>query len=346
MVCVMPWTSDFATIEDSQMDDVLIRVKDLKAAFRIDGKMVNVIEDISFDIKKGEILGIAGESGSGKSVTSKCIMQLISDPGKITGGQILLDSGEDVLKYNEKQRRSYRGSKVSMIFQEPMTSLNPVFTCKDQIMEAIQLHQKVSKKEAEARTLEMLKLVGIPSPELRMNCYPFELSGGMRQRMMIAMALCCNPELLIADEPTTALDPTIEAQILDLIRTIQADRKMSVLFITHDLAVIAELCHRVIIMYAGHIMEMAPVEEIFEHPMHPYTHGLMKAIPKIDEDLEWLYNIKGRVPSLTEIPAGCVFNNRCPYATDKCRNERPSLEERSPGHKVSCWKTLEEGGGF
>lgn len=217
------------------------------------------------------ILGIAGESGSGKSVTSKCIMQLISDPGKVMGGQILLKNGEDVLSYNKWQRQSYRGKTVSMIFQEPMTSLNPVFTCKDQIMEAILLHQDVTKKEAERRVLEMLKLVGIPSPELRMNCYPFELSGGMRQRMMIAMALCCNPELLIADEPTTALDPTIEAQILDLIRTIQRERKMSVLFITHDLAVVAELCHRVIIMYAGRIMEIATVEEIFENPIHPYT---------------------------------------------------------------------------
>lgn len=321
--------------------NTLFKIEDLSAAFKIDGKMVNVIDGINFEIKKGEILGIAGESGSGKSVTSKCIMQLISEPGKITGGRILLENGDDVVQYTDKQRRSYRGKKVAMIFQEPMTSLNPVFTCKDQIMEAIRLHQDVSKKDAEKRVLEMLKLVGIPSPELRMNCYPFELSGGMRQRMMIAMALCCNPELLIADEPTTALDPTIEAQILDLIRSIQKERQMSVLFITHDLAVVAELCHRVIIMYAGRIMESASVEEIFEKPLHPYTQGLMKAIPKIDQTEEWLYNIPGHVPALADIPKGCVFSNRCPHATEKCFNERPQPKEVSEGHIVSCWLTTE-----
>lgn len=323
------------------MDKTLISVQNLSAAFRIDGKMVTVIDDISFEIERGEILGIAGESGSGKSVTSKCIMQLIAHPGKITGGRILLDNGDDVLQYSEKQRRNYRGKKVSMIFQEPMTSLNPVFTCKDQIAEAILLHQKVSRKEAEKRVLEMLQLVGIPAPELRMNCYPFELSGGMRQRMMIAMALCCNPELLIADEPTTALDPTVEAQILDLIRSIQQQNQMSVLFITHDLAVVAELCHRVIIMYAGRIMEIASVQAIFQDPLHPYTQGLMKAIPRIDQDVEWLYNIKGQVPALSEIPSGCVFCNRCAYAAEKCLKKRPKLQEVAPGHAVSCWKVLE-----
>lgn len=320
------------------MNNSFMSIQDLTVAFRMEGKEITAVDHVSFEIKKGEILGIAGESGSGKSVTSKSIMQLISDPGRITDGKILLENGEDVLTYNDRQRRNYRGSTVSMIFQEPMTSLNPVFTCKDQIMEAVLLHQKVSKKEAEAKVLEMLKLVGIPSPELRMNSYPFELSGGMRQRMMIAMALCCNPQLLIADEPTTALDPTIEAQILDLIRNIQREKQMSVLFITHDLAVVAELCHRVIIMYAGRIMEIATVGEIFEKPLHPYTQGLMKAIPKIDEEVEWLYNIKGQVPALTDLPEGCVFSNRCPYANEKCLKERPTLEEVKEGHYVNCWR--------
>lgn len=316
----------------------LLEVRNLSTAFKVEGKLIRVIDDVSFTVKKGEILGLVGESGSGKSVTSKTIMRLIPDPpGKILGGELLFE-GKDILKMSKRELCSIRGNRISMIFQEPMSSLNPVYTCGSQIVEAIMLHQKVKRKEARERAIEMMKLVGMPLPELRMNCYPHELSGGMRQRIMIAMALSCNPQLLIADEPTTALDPTIQAQIMELIQNLRDKLGISVIYITHDLGVIAELCERVLVMYAGRILEVASVRELFQNPLNPYTQGLMKAIPKIDEDKESLYNIPGNVPSLQEMPSGCGFCTRCPHADERCRTQCPPLYDCGGEHYSRCWR--------
>ena len=268
------------------MKEVLVQVKNLSTAFKSEGKLIKIIDDVSFDIYRGEVLGIVGESGSGKSVTSKTIMRLLPEPpARILGGQILFegDPAQDVLQFNEKQLCRFRGEKAAMIFQEPMTSLNPVLTCGYQISEAILQHNDLSRSSAREKAIRMLKKVGIQSPETRYNCYPHELSGGMRQRVMIAMALCCSPELLIADEPTTALDPTIQAQILELIGDLQRETGMTVVYITHDLGVVAETCRRAIVMYAGRVMETAGVRDLFRSPAHPYTAGLMKAMPKLNE---------------------------------------------------------------
>lgn len=317
----------------------LLKVSGLNVSYKLENKKVNVVRDVSFEIHEGEILGMVGESGSGKSVTSKSILRLINPPGKIESGQILLD-GEDILQKSQKMMQKIRGNKISMIFQEPMTSLNPLFTCGEQIIEAITLHQNVSKKEAREKAIEMLRLVSIPNPELRVDCYPHELSGGMRQRVMIAIALSCNPELLIADEPTTALDPTIQAQINELIKEIQIKLNMSVLYITHDLGVVAGICDRVIVMYAGQVVEVADVVELFKNPGHPYTACLMKAIPKINEKRDRLYTIKGIVPHMLDMPTGCTFHPRCPVADDKCKNEMPDVIECRSGHCVRCWKAF------
>lgn len=264
------------------MDDTLIQVKNLQISFKYDGVMTPVIRGVSFDIKRGETLGMVGESGSGKSVTSREIMRLIATPpARIDSGEILFE-GRDILKMSDDELRSIRGNRISMIFQEPMTSLNPVYTCGDQIMEVIRLHKGVSKKEARQMAIEMLREVGVQSPETRVDCYPHELSGGMRQRVMIAMALSCSPTLLISDEPTTALDPTIQAQILQLIKDMKKKLNMSVLFITHDLGVVAQNCDRVVVMYAGKIVEVAEVCELFDHPAHPYTQGLIMLILGMD----------------------------------------------------------------
>ena len=263
------------------MKEVLVQVKNLSTAFKSEGKLIKIIDDVSFDIYRGEVLGIVGESGSGKSVTSKTIMRLLPEPpARILGGQILFegDPAQDVLQFNEKQLCRFRGEKAAMIFQEPMTSLNPVLTCGYQISEAILQHKDLSRSSAREKAIRMLKKVGIQSPETRYNCYPHELSGGMRQRVMIAMALCCSPELLIADEPTTALDPTIQAQILELIGDLQRETGMTVVYITHDLGVVAETCRRAIVMYDGRVMETAGVRDLFRSPAHPYTAGLMKAM--------------------------------------------------------------------
>lgn len=319
----------------------ILEVENLSTAFLFSGKPVGVTKNVSFNIKKGEILGIVGESGSGKSVTAKTIMRLLpSPPSSVLGGKITL-CGEDVLSLSEKKMQAMRGNKVAMIFQEPMTALNPVYTCGDQLVEAIRKHQKLSKKDAKAVALNMLKLVGIPMPEQRMKAYPHELSGGMCQRVMIAMALSCNPELLIADEPTTALDPTIQEQILELIRDIHKEKGMSVMYITHDLGVIAETCERVVVMYAGMIQEIAEVHDLFHNPLHPYTMGLMKAMPKLGDKKDRLYDIKGVVPHITAMPTGCRFCTRCPYATEKCHAECPELQDVGNGHMVSCHRYLE-----
>ena len=318
------------------MDDTLIQVKNLQISFKYDGVMTPVIRGVSFDIKRGETLGMVGESGSGKSVTSREIMRLIATPpARIDSGEILFD-GRDILKMSDDELRSIRGNRISMIFQEPMTSLNPVYTCGDQIMEVIRLHKGVSKKEARQMAIEMLREVGVQSPETRVDCYPHELSGGMRQRVMIAMALSCSPTLLISDEPTTALDPTIQAQILQLIKDMKKKLNMSVLFITHDLGVVAQTCDRVVVMYAGKIVEVAEVCELFDHPAHPYTQGLIMSIPKMSSDVEELYSIDGSIPSFGSLPGGCTFGPRCPYFTEECTKSEPVLKDIGGGHLCAC----------
>lgn len=318
------------------MDDTLIQVKNLQISFKYDGVMIPVIRGVSFDIKRGETLGMVGESGSGKSVTSREIMRLIATPpARIDSGEILFD-GRDILKMSDDELRSIRGNRISMIFQEPMTSLNPVYTCGDQIMEVIRLHKGVSKKEARQMAIEMLREVGVQSPETRVDCYPHELSGGMRQRVMIAMALSCSPTLLISDEPTTALDPTIQAQILQLIKDMKKKLNMSVLFITHDLGVVAQNCDRVVVMYAGKIVEVAEVCELFDHPAHPYTQGLIMSIPKMSSDVEELYSIDGSIPSFGSLPSGCTFGPRCPYFTEECTKSEPVLKDIGGGHLCAC----------
>jgi len=320
------------------MKEMLIEVKGLKTEFTIEGVPRRIIDDISFEIYRGEVLGVVGESGSGKSVTAKSILRLIpSPPGKIVGGEILFD-GKDILQMDMDNLMKIRGNAISMIFQEPMSSLNPVFTCGDQIKEGVRLHQNMDNKAARQKAIELLKMVGIPMPEQRIDSYPHELSGGMRQRIMIAMALSCSPQLLIADEPTTALDPTIQAQILDLIRKVQKEIGMSVMYITHDLGVVAETCDRVMVMYAGQIVEKADVAELFTKPGHPYTQGLLKAIPRLNTKRERLYVIKGMVPHFADMPVGCSFHPRCPYAADQCVEQKPTLREITEGHQAACWK--------
>ena len=323
------------------MKEKLIEVKGLKTEFTIEGVPRRIIDDISFEIYRGEVLGVVGESGSGKSVTAKSILRLIPNPpGKIVGGEILFN-GKDILKMDLDNLMKIRGNAISMIFQEPMSSLNPVFTCGDQIKEGVRLHQNMDNRAARQKAIDLLKMVGIPMPEQRIDSYPHELSGGMRQRIMIAMALSCSPQLLIADEPTTALDPTIQAQILDLIRKVQKEIGMSVMYITHDLGVVAETCDRVMVMYAGQIVEKADVAELFTKPGHPYTQGLLKAIPRLNTKRERLYVIKGMVPHFADMPVGCSFHPRCPYADDQCVEQKPTLSAIKEGHLAACWKIRE-----
>ena len=316
----------------------LLEVKDLKTYFFLDEGVAKAVDGVSFHVDKGETLGLVGESGCGKSVSALSIMRLIPNPpGKIVGGQIIL-GGKNVLELDEKQVRDIRGNEVSMIFQEPMTSLNPVFTCGSQIEEAVILHQKVSKKEARQKAIEMLRLVGIPAPEQRVREYPHQLSGGMRQRVMIAMALSCNPSLLLADEPTTALDVTIQAQILELLERLQRELHMAVIMITHDLGVIAEVASRVAVMYAGKIVEYAGVQEIFNTPRHPYTQGLLRSIPKLTDSKDRLAVIPGMVPNPLAFPQGCKFHPRCSRAIAECRKAEPDLRELVPDHWVCCFR--------
>ena len=320
---------------------MLLEVKNLETEFRVKRGQVKAVNGVSFEVEKGEILAVVGESGSGKSVTSLSIMGLIRDPGKIVGGQILFN-GEDLLKKNTREMEQIRGDKISMIFQEPMTSLNPVYRIKDQIMENILTHEKVSKEEALKRSIEMLDLVSIPAPERRAYDYPHQMSGGMRKRVMIAMALSCHPELLIADEPTTALDVTIQAQILDLINRLRKKLGMAVLLITHDLGVVAETADRVVVMYCGRVVEQAKVLDLFTDPKHPYTRGLLDSIPKLDEDRKRLYMIKGIVPDPTHLPKGCAFADRCDHCMEKCREHMPALVDQGNGRKVRCFLESDE----
>ncbi len=322
----------------------LLEVKGLKTYFYTEDGVVPAVDGIDFSLDKGETLGIVGESGCGKSVTSLSIMRLVpSPPGKIVSGQILF-KGEDLVKKSEAGMRKIRGNDISMIFQEPMTSLNPVFTIGNQITEVIELHQGLSKQQAINKAIEMLKLVGIPSAEQRINEYPHQLSGGMRQRVMIAMALACNPELLIADEPTTALDVTIQAQILELMKDLKKKLGTAIILITHDLGVVAEMAENVLVMYAGKVVEYADVKSLFKDPKHPYTIGLLGSIPRLDVVKKKLHVIKGVVPNPFEMPEGCRFNPRCDYAKDICRQKEPPLKELENSRQVRCWKYIEGSG--
>ena len=319
----------------------LLAVEDLKTWFFTRDGVVRAVDGVTFTVHPGETLAVVGESGCGKSVTSLSIPRLIaSPPGRVVGGRVMFE-GRNLLELPEREMRDLRGNQISMIFQEPMTSLNPVLTIGRQIAEALTLHRGMRRAEALARAVEMLRLVDIPEAERRVGEYPHQLSGGMRQRVMIAMALACNPRLLIADEPTTALDVTIQAQILDLMRGLKEKTGAAIVLITHDLGVVAEMAQRVVVMYAGRKVEEAPVDALFARPRHPYTRGLLASIPRLGEgstSRRRLAEIPGMVPSLREAIAGCVFAPRCAYATERCRREYPPLEEKGGGHVVACWE--------
>ena len=316
----------------------LLEVKHLRTEFFSSKKSsVTAVDDVSFDIKKGEIVGLVGESGCGKSVTSLSIMQLLKDtPGKVTNGEIIFQ-GRNLLEVSKKEMLDIRGDKMSMIFQEPMSSLNPSMRIDKQMIEGIRLHTPLTKAEARKKAADILSQVGIPDPQRVLKNYPHQLSGGMSQRVMIAMAMSCEPDLLIADEPTTALDVTIQAQILELMKKIQQDKGMSILLITHDLGVVAEMCSRVIVMYAGKIVEEAPVEILFATPTHPYTQGLIASVPKLGSGVKVLPSIPGSVPDLSAMPKGCRFAPRCKYATEKCHQEQPELLSVGEKQKCRCW---------
>jgi len=320
--------------------DTLIDVRELKTYFYTDEGIARAVDGVSWSVPRGRTLALVGESGCGKSVTALSIMRLVPvPPGRIVGGQVLFD-GKDLLAASEKEMRHIRGNRIAMIFQEPMTSLNPVYTIGNQIVEAIELHQKLRGQKAWDLAIEMLGQVGIPAPQQRVREYPHQMSGGMRQRVMIAMALSCHPSLLIADEPTTALDVTIQAQILDLLRSLQARHHMSILLITHDLGVVAEMADQVCVMYASRIVERAAARELFANPLHPYTQGLFRSIPRLGQTKERLDVIPGNVPNPLRFPGGCKFHPRCPLgAQDRtCRSQEPELKELRPGHWVACWK--------
>jgi len=317
---------------------VLLDVRNLRTHFASERGEVRAVDGVDFRLERGRTLGIVGESGCGKSVTALSIMGLVPQPpGRIAGGEVLLE-GEDLLKAPPGRLRDLRGDKLSMIFQEPMTSLNPAFPVGDQIAEALLRHRKLSRSDAHEKAIGMLRKVRIPSPETRAKEYPHQLSGGMRQRVMIAMALACNPALLIADEPTTALDVTIQAQILELMRALRGELGTAIILITHDLGVVAELADDVIVMYAGRVIERAPVPALFAEPQHPYTVGLLGSIPRLDAEQERLSAIEGFVPDAAAMPEGCRFHPRCPFSIDKCRMEDPALVELAPGHAAACWR--------
>ncbi len=324
-----------------QEKTVLLDVRELVTSFYTSEGRVTPVDRVSFDVKVGETVAMVGESGCGKTQTALSVMRLIqSPPGVIESGEVLFE-GQDLLQLSKKEMENIRGNRIGMIFQEPMTSLNPVFTIGMQLCEPLIKHRHLSKAEANETAIELLRLVGIPEPEKRMNSYPHHLSGGMRQRVMIAMALACNPSLLIADEPTTALDVTIQAQILDLLRSLSNELHMAILLITHDLGVVAEMASRVLVMYAGRIVEEADVYQIFKSPSHPYTVGLLASIPRLDRRPKRLHQIAGQVPNLLELPLGCRFAPRCAYAQERCFNEEPELISTSPGRRVACWYPLE-----
>ena len=319
-----------------------LKIEHLKTQFHTRKGVVPAVDDVSIEIPKGKIIGLVGESGCGKSMTAMSVMQLVKKPGKVVDGKIML-LGENLLEATPARMQKVRGNDIAMIFQEPMTSLNPVYTVGHQVQEAILLHQNVSRAEAKAQVLEIFRQVGIPEPEKRYKSYPHQLSGGLRQRVMIGMAMVCKPELLIADEPTTALDVTIEAQILKLMKQLRDQHGTSILLITHNMGVVAQMCDYVYVMYAGKVMEQGETFELFEHTRHPYTAGLLKAIPRMNYQVERLYSIRGVVPNLLKLPKGCGFCTRCDEADERCYEERPALYETAQDHLVRCFH-WEKGG--
>lgn len=329
-------------MDNNMKDKKLLEIKDLRVSFFTPVGEVKAVGGISYDLNYGEVMGIVGESGSGKSVEAYSIMGLLQSPGKVVGGSITFD-GEDVLAKTAKEMQDFRGNSVSMIFQNPMTCLNPVYTIGNQLIEAVRCHKKVSKAEARAKAIEMLELVGINNPERRMNQYPHEFSGGMRQRVMIAMGLICDPKMLIADEPTTALDVTIQAQIIELMKDIQKKTQMAIVFITHNLGVVAEICDRVSVMYAGKIVEQGSVEDIFYRPQHPYTLGLLRSMPRVDaEEYERLIPIEGTPVDMLNPPAGCPFGPRCEHCMKICLRVEPPSINVAEGHTSACWLLVDE----
>ncbi len=319
--------------------EALLEVKNLRTSFSSEDGVVHAVDNVSFNVRRGEAVALVGESGCGKSVTAMSIMRLVASPGKITAGEIRF-KGRDLAALSEREMRNVRGNDIAMVFQEPMTSLNPVFKIGAQVAEAIRIHRKVSKKQAWKQAGEMLELVSIPDPHKRLDDYPHQLSGGMRQRVMIAIALSCDPELLIADEPTTALDVTIQAQIMELLASLQKRLGLAILLITHDLGVVAEFCERVIVMYTGRVVEEAPVHALFANPAHPYTRGLLKSLPSVATDVaapKRLSTIAGMVPPISNLPPGCKFNPRCPDVMDICLGKEPALMPVGPGQSARCY---------
>lgn len=325
----------------------LLNIKNLVTKFYTPEGVIHAVNDVSYSIDQGDTVAIVGESGSGKSVSMLSVMQLVAKPsGRIESGEIFFE-GEDLLKKSKKEMQSIIGKKIAMIFQDPMVSMNPVMRIGDQLMEPLMFHEKMDKKAAKARAIELLDLVGVPNAKERISAYPHQFSGGMRQRVMIAMALSCNPDLLIADEPTTALDVTVQAQIINLVENLKKQFGMTVIWITHDLGVVARMTQRVIVMYAGSVAEDAPVFEFYDNPLHPYSDGLLLSLPKYAHKNEdgGLFSIKGQPPVMSRLPKGCGFAPRCNYATDECRSGKPPLVEVKPGHRVACWKYANGQGG-
>ena len=322
----------------------LLRVEDLQVSFKTDDSIVRAVRGVSFDVRPGETVGLVGESGSGKSVTNLAMMGLVpKPPGRIDGGQVIYD-GKDLLRLGDRELEKIRGRRIAMIFQDPMTALNPLMTVGQQLTEMTRLHLGLGRREANRQAAEMLELVGISGAEKRLRDYPHQFSGGMRQRVMIAMALSCEPDLLIADEPTTALDVTIQAQILDLLRDLQQRRGTSIIMITHDLGVVAEICHRVLVMYAGRVVEKAEVDSLFADPKHPYTQGLLRSLPRFDQSSETLEAIPGQPPDLGHLPPGCSFRERCPAAVESCKSDDPALVALGEQRQVACLVAQEAAG--
>ena len=324
---------------DTRIDtETVLTVENLRTYFTTRWGTVKAVDGISFDLRRGETLGIVGESGCGKSVTMLSLMRLIPiPPGRIVSGSIVLD-GEDIIPISEQEMAKIRGSKIALIIQDPMTSLNPVFSIGNQVEEAIRIHQDIPKRAVKERALEVLRKVNIPAAEIRAKDYPHQMSGGMRQRVVGAIGISCQPQVLIADEPTTSLDVTIQAQYLKLLKDIQRDSNLSIIFITHDFGIVAKMCDRVAVMYAGRIVEHGSVRDIFNNPSHPYTVALLASVPKMDRDVERLYSIEGQPPPLHDLPVGCAFADRCPDVMDKCREQYPDSMAVSEGHVASCWK--------
>ena len=324
--------------EDNKKGDKVLEVNNLCTYFQTRWGTVKAVDGVSFDLSRGETLGIVGESGSGKSVTMLSLMQLVpSPPGRIVDGEIILD-GQDLLQLNDDQMSKIRGSQIALIIQDPMTSLNPVFSIGNQVMEAVKIHQDIPKKSILDMALDVLRKVNIPAAETRIRDYPHQMSGGMRQRVVGAISISCQPSVLIADEPTTSLDVTIQAQYLKLLKELQEEQDLGLIFITHDFGIVAKMCDKVAVMYAGKIVEQGSVRDIFNNPSHPYTEALLKSVPKLEEDVERLYSIEGQPPTLHDLPQGCPFAPRCDYVMDRCREEYPPILEVNEAHSTACWR--------